>query len=185
MILCDAKEPLMINVTKMYPRPDALGFDSFGRVFSGTVKVGDKVSVLREGFTTDDEDKSIKEITNIWIYQGRYRVEIDKVKAGNWALFGGIDAGVTKTATVTHTEERKVHIFRPLQFDTVSSLKVSVEPLIPSELPKMIDGLRAINKSYPLCVTKREESGEHILLGTGELYLDCVLKDLREMFSEI
>ena len=49
----------------------------------------------------------------------------------------------------------------------------------------MIDGLRAINKSYPLCVTKREESGEHIILGTGELYLDCVLKDLREMFSEI
>lgn len=39
----------MVNITKMYPRPDVSGFDSFGRVFSGSMKVGDKVSVLREG----------------------------------------------------------------------------------------------------------------------------------------
>lgn len=30
-----------------------------------------------------------------------------------------------------------------------------------------------------------EESGEHVILGTGELYLDCVLHDLRKMYSEI
>ena len=49
----------------------------------------------------------------------------------------------------------------------------------------MTHGLRCINKSYPLCITKVEESGEHIILGTGELYLDCVLHDLRIMYSEI
>ena len=32
---------------------------------------------------------------------------------------------------------------------------------------------------------KVEESGEHVILGTGELYLDCVLHDLRKMYSEI
>ena len=55
----------------------------------------------------------------------------------------------------------------------------------PSELPKMLDGLRKVNKSYPLVNTKVEESGEHIILGTGELYLDCVMHDLRKMYSEI
>lgn len=30
-----------------------------------------------------------------------------------------------------------------------------------------------------------EESGEHVILGTGELYLDCVMHDLRKMYSEI
>jgi U5 small nuclear ribonucleoprotein component len=49
----------------------------------------------------------------------------------------------------------------------------------------MLDGLRKVNKSYPLLVTKVEESGEHIILGAGELYLDCVLHDLRKVFSEI
>ena len=33
--------------------------------------------------------------------------------------------------------------------------------------------------------TKVEESGEHILIGTGELYLETVLHDLRKMYSEI
>lgn len=64
-------------------------------------------------------------------------------------------------------------------------IKIAVEPINPSELPKMLDGLRKVNKSYPLLSTKVEESGEHIILGTGELYLDCVMHDLRRMYSEI
>ena len=64
-------------------------------------------------------------------------------------------------------------------------LKVAIEPVAPSELPKMLSGLRSINKSYPLAATKVEESGEHVLIGTGELYLDCVLHDLRRLFAEI
>lgn len=55
----------------------------------------------------------------------------------------------------------------------------------PSELPKMLDGLRKVNKSYPLLTTRVEESGEHVVLGTGEMYLDCVMHDLRKMYSEI
>lgn len=74
---------------------------------------------------------------------------------------------------------------RPLRFNTVSVNKVAVEPLIPSELPKMLEGIRKINKSYPLLTTKVEESGEHVLVGTGELYLDSALHDLRQMYSEI
>lgn len=39
-----------------------------------------------------------------------------------------------------------------------------------------VEALRKINKSYPLAVTKVEESGEHAILGTGELYLDSIMK---------
>ena len=39
-----------------------------------------------------------------------------------------------------------------------------------------VEGLRRINKSYPLAVTKVEESGEHAILGTGEMYLDSIMK---------
>eukprot|EP00455_Lapot_gusevi_P035988 TRINITY_DN3993_c0_g1_i8.p1 TRINITY_DN3993_c0_g1~~TRINITY_DN3993_c0_g1_i8.p1 ORF type:complete len:371 (-),score=104.64 TRINITY_DN3993_c0_g1_i8:119-1231(-) len=49
----------------------------------------------------------------------------------------------------------------------------------------MLDGLRKANKSYPLLTTKVEESGEHIILCTGELYANCVLHDLRRMYSDI
>jgi U5 small nuclear ribonucleoprotein component len=72
-----------------------------------------------------------------------------------------------------------------LKFNTQSIIKIAVEPVNPSELPKMLDGLRKVNKSYPLLSTRVEESGEHVILGTGELYLDCVMHDLRKMYSEI
>lgn len=42
-----------------------------------------------------------------------------------------------------------------------------------------------MNKSYPLLMTKVEESGERIIRGTGELYLDCVMHDLRKLYSDI
>jgi 116 kDa U5 small nuclear ribonucleoprotein component len=81
--------------------------------------------------------------------------------------------------------EEDLHIFRPIKHMTQSILKIAIEPIAPSELPKMLAGLRSINKSYPLVSTKVEESGEHVVVGTGELYLDCVMHDLRRLFSEI
>ena len=106
--------------------------------------------------------------------------------AGNLVLIGGIDASISKTATLASPDtEEDLYIFRPIRHMTESVLKIAIEPIAPSELPKMLSGLRSINKSYPLAATKVEESGEHVLIGTGELYLDCVMHDLRKLFSEI
>ncbi len=76
-------------------------------------------------------------------------------------------------------------IFKPLDFNTEAVVKVACEPLNPSELPKMLDGLRKISKSYPLAKTKVEQSGEHIIHGTGELYMDCIFHDLRKLYADI
>ncbi|MES1921118.1 U5 small nuclear ribonucleoprotein component, partial [Bonamia ostreae] len=166
---------------------DCSEFDCFGRVFSGIVRRGDKVRVLREGYSLDDdEDMCVKTIDDIWIFQGRYRVAINQVTAGNWALFSGIDAGITKTATLTQVEgNEEACIFKPLKFNTLSTVKLAIEPLKPSELPKMLEALRHINNTYPLSHTKVEESGEHVIVGTGELYLDCIMHDMREKYSDI
>ena len=82
-------------------------------------------------------------------------------------------------------DDEDAYIFSPIKHITESVFKVAVEPINPSELPKMLDGLRKVNKSYPLITTKVEESGEHVVLGTGELYMDCVLHDLRRLYSEM
>lgn len=34
---------------------------------------------------------TVKTVKNIWIFESRYRVEIDKVPAGNWVLIEGVD----------------------------------------------------------------------------------------------
>jgi len=64
-------------------------------------------------------------------------------------------------------------------------MKLAVEPLNPAELPKMVEGLRRISKAYPMARTRVEESGEHVLFGTGELYMDCMMHDLRHVYSDI
>ncbi|CAM8916877.1 unnamed protein product [Rhodiola kirilowii] len=40
MIDCDPSGPLMVNVTKLYPKPDCSTFDAFGRVLSGEIQTG-------------------------------------------------------------------------------------------------------------------------------------------------
>lgn len=115
-----------------------------------------------------------------------YKIEVNRVPAGNWVLIEGIDQPIVKTSTIVDPKyDDELYIFRPLRFNTQSVIKIAVEPVNPSELPKMLEGLRKCNKSYPLLCTKVEESGEHVILGTGELYLDCVMHDLRKMYSEI
>ncbi|PWN23949.1 putative ribosomal elongation factor EF-2 [Microstroma glucosiphilum] len=185
---CDADGPLVIQIAKLYQTIDAQDFRAFGRVLSGTVRVGDRVKVLGEGYTQDDEeDLVMATVEGVWVNETRYVVPSEGIPAGSLALLGGIDANVSKTATVVSPSipAEELYVFKPLVHMTQSVLKVAVEPLNPSELPKMLDGLRKINKSYPLATTKVEESGEHIILGTGELYLDCVMHDLRKLFSEI
>ena len=59
--------------------------------------------------------------------------------AGNWVLLEGLDATISKTATVVpEFLDEEMHIFRPLQFQTQAVVKIAVEPLNPSELPKMV-----------------------------------------------
>ncbi|XP_067650550.1 116 kDa U5 small nuclear ribonucleoprotein component-like [Haliotis asinina] len=184
---CDPDGPLMIHTTKLFPTSDGTSFHVFGRVLSGTLYSNQEVRILGENYTLqDEEDSRFGQVGRLWIAEARYKVEVNRVPAGNWVLIEGIDQPIVKTSTITDTSSNEeVYIFRPLKFNTSSVIKIAVEPVNPSELPKMLDGLRKVNKSYPLLTTKVEESGEHIILGTGELYLDCVMHDLRKMYSEI
>uniref|UniRef100_H2YSS3 116 kDa U5 small nuclear ribonucleoprotein component n=1 Tax=Ciona savignyi TaxID=51511 RepID=H2YSS3_CIOSA len=187
MYSCDPEGPLMVHTCKMYSTEDGVSFRVFGRVISGTVRAGDMVKVLGENYTLDDEEDSrMLTMGRLWISEARYTVEVNRVPAGNWVLMEGVDEPIVKTSTITQARgNEEAHIFKPLKFNTSSVVKIAVEPVNPSELPKMLDGLRKVNKSYPLLTTKVEESGEHVVLGTGELYLDCVMHDLRRMYAEI
>ncbi|TVY52752.1 116 kDa U5 small nuclear ribonucleoprotein component [Lachnellula cervina] len=186
---CDQDGPLIVQISKLFNTSDATGFNSFGRVMSGTARPGTQVRVLGEGYSIDDEeDMSLATISDVWIAESRYNIPTNGVPAGNWVLLGGVDNSIVKSATLVPPvlpDQEDAYIFKPITHFTESVFKVAVEPINPSELPKMLDGLRKINKSYPLITTKVEESGEHVILGTGELYMDCVLHDLRRLYAEM
>ncbi|KAJ4472459.1 P-loop containing nucleoside triphosphate hydrolase protein [Lentinula edodes] len=187
MQMCDPAGPVMVQVSKLYHTTDAQSFRAFGRVLSGTLRKGMEIKVLGEGFSPEDEEDMVKStVEDLWISEARYFIPTDEIPAGNLVLIGGVDASISKTATLAAADYADdLYTFRPIKHMTESVLKIAIEPIAPSELPKMLSGLRSINRSYPLVSTKVEESGEHVVIGTGELYLDCVMHDLRKLFSEI
>lgn len=66
--------PLIMHVAKLFPKNDCSSFDAYGRIFSGTLRPGDEVRVLGENFTPDDdEDSGEAVVSNVWLYQARYR----------------------------------------------------------------------------------------------------------------
>ena len=211
MVHCKSvgEEPkLIIHVTKLYSSTDGNSFDAFGRIYCGTCQPGQRVQVLGEGYLpeVDDEDMAVATIEAVAIPRGRSRTQVTLATAGNWVLLTGIDATIAKTATIfcrssrnkpesnngnidiREEEENPVHIFKPLKFPFAgdeATMKISLEPLNPAELPKMVEGLRRVSKAYPMVKTRVEESGEHVLFGTGELYMDCVLHDLRHVYADV
>lgn len=189
MSKCDPDGPLVVQITKLYNNTDATGFDAFGRIMSGTAYPDTQVQVLGESYSLDDpEDATKGTISDVRIACSRYSIPVSGLPAGNLVLLSGISNSISKTATVIPNSlpgDEDPYIFRPIRHVSESVIKVAVEPVNPSELPKMLEGLRKISKSYPLVTTKVEESGEHVVLGTGELYMDCVLHDLRTLYAEM
>jgi U5 small nuclear ribonucleoprotein component len=183
MFTCESLGPLMIHIVKLYPSSDENGgLYAFGRIYSGTVHVGETVKVLGEGYSPDDEeDMSVKVVSGSYIFCSRYRIYSQSLSAGNWVMLEGVDGSIVKNATITKTElTESIHVFRPMHLSP-GVFKIAIEPMNPSDLPKMMDSLRKLNKTYGLLNTRVEESGEHIIFGPGEMYLDCVLHDLRKL----
>lgn len=189
MLECNPDGPLVVQITKLFPTPDAEAFNCFGRILSGTVKPNQPVHILGEEYTSDDpEDMIATSLAGVSIANTRYNVPVAAIPAGNLCLLHGIDNSIIKSATIVSPElpnNDEAFIFTPITHFFEPVLKVAIEPVNPSELPKMLEGLRSINKTYPMLESRVEESGEHIMLGSGELYMDCVMHDLRRLYGKM
>lgn len=81
-------------------------------------------------------------------------------------------------------------------------MRVAVEPVHPVDMPKLIKGLKLLAQSDPCVETFQQTTGEHVVLGAGELHLEVrllanpcdyrlilivqrCLKDLSERFAKI
>ena len=190
LIKCENTGPLYITIYKLYHKNNHLSFDLFGRILSGEISKGQSVKILGEHYSLNDKEDQviIPKIKEIWINQTRYRIPMNKIYCGNLVLIDGVEISSPKNLTIVNNDinidNSQIEICKPIKYN-YSYMKVSVEPLNPSDLPKMIEGLRKIDRSYPASKIKVEESGENIILGTGELYMDSILYDLRNLYTDI
>ncbi|CCD22248.1 U5 snRNP GTPase SNU114 NDAI_0A00900 [Naumovozyma dairenensis CBS 421] len=169
------------------------------RVYKGVLKVGMSLQIIDPELnnltgSADDDDKnssnqfqsSLHEVTEITWLCGRYKYEVKEAYKGQIVLVKGISESFTKSATLYGENDNITNIFKPIDYiNSPPIFKVALQSLLPKELPKLLDGLDKIVRYYPGCTVKVEESGEQMILGTGELYMDCLLYDLRNVYSQM
>merc|ERR1711931_297414 len=129
------------------------------------------------------EDLFEKSIQRTILMMGRYIEAIEDVPCGNICGLVGVDQFLVKTGTITTYKE--AHNMKVMKFSVSPVARVAVECKNPSDLPKLVEGLKRLAKSDPMVQCCIEESGEHIIAGAGELHLEICLKDLEEDHAQI
>ncbi|XP_065060092.1 elongation factor 2-like [Rhopilema esculentum] len=176
---CNPDGPLMMYISKMVPTADRGRFFAFGRVFSGKVATGMKARIMGPNYVPGKKDDLyLKSIQRTILMMGRYTEPIEDVPCGNICGLVGVDQYLVKTGTISTFEH--AHNLRVMKFSVSPVVRVAVEPKDPSQLPKLVEGLKRLAKSDPMVQCIIEESGEHIVAGAGELHLEICLKDLEE-----
>ncbi|OMP06338.1 hypothetical protein COLO4_08186 [Corchorus olitorius] len=180
---CDPDGPLMLYVSKMIPASDKGRFFAFGRVFSGKVSTGLKVRIMGPNHVPGEKkDLYVKSVERTLIWMGKKLETVEDVPCGNTVVLFGLDQFITKHATLTNEKEVDAHPIRAMKFSVSPVVRISVQCKVASDLPKLVEGLKLLAKSDPMVVCSIEESGEHIIAGTGELHLEICLQDLQEDF---
>lgn len=184
---CDPNGPLIAYVSKLVPTADGSRFYAEVRVLSGTLST-EQIKVLGEDFSEQfDDDIKVQDIKKTFLDCARYRIPVDGIPAGSIGLISGhdLDNFITKTATIFDKSLTEVNIFKPLERFIQPVFKVAVQPYSPTDTLKFIAGLKDLNRAYPGCEIRVEEDGQHAVLGYGELYLDCLLHDLRKLYAKV
>ncbi|KAI4876963.1 hypothetical protein NFI96_017652 [Prochilodus magdalenae] len=96
---------------------------------------------------------------------------------------GGMEDFILKSATISTSPACPP--FTPLNFEATPIVRVAIEPKHPSEMPKLVRGMRLLNQADPCAEVLIQETGEHVLVTAGEVHLQRCLDDLRERFAKI
>ncbi|KAI8848977.1 elongation factor 2 [Chytridium lagenaria] len=156
---CDPKGPLMLYVSKMVPTSDKGRFYAFGRVFSGTVRAGQKVRIQGPNFVFGKKE-------DLFVNKNVQRTAIEDCPAGN--IIGLV-----------------AHNLKVMKFSVSPVVQVAVDVKNAADLPKLVEGLKRLSKSDPCVLCYTSESGEHIVAGAGELHLEICLKDLEDDHAQV
>lgn len=182
---CDVNGPLMMYISKMIPTNDKGRFYAYGRVFSGKVSTGLKVNMLGPNYAPGKKiDKFTGSVQRTVLMMGRKTEFVPDIPCGNTGALVGIDKYLTKTGTITTSED--AHPIKIMKYSVSPVVRVAVRPKNPSDLPKLVDGMKRLSKSDPLvlCINN-EETGENIVAGSGELHVEICINDLEEVYAGI
>ena len=182
---CDPNGPLVMYISKMIPCIHSGRFLAFGRVFSGTANVGQKVKILGPNFVPGTKkDLFETNITGCEIVLGRKKEQTHSIDCGNTGALVGIDKLLLRNGTVTTADHP--YPIRAMKFSVSPIVRVAIQPVSPNDVKKVADGLEMLSKIDNLVVcTINPETGEMIVAGSGELHVSLCIDDLEKIYAKV
>ena len=180
----NSDEPLQFQVS-LLDYNDYVGRIGIGRVFRGTVKVGDQVSLLK----LDGTKKNFR-VTKLFGFFGLNRLEINEAKAGDLIAVSGMeDIFVGETVTPVDAQESLpvLHIDEPtLQM----TFLVNNSPFAGKEgkfvtARKLEDRLMQQLETDVSLRVEPNTSDSWVVSGRGELHLSILIENLRREGYEL
>ncbi|MBG9982195.1 translational GTPase TypA [Aerococcaceae bacterium DSM 111020] len=181
----NSDEPLQFQVS-LLDYSDYLGRIGIGRVFRGTIKVGDSVTLLKN----DGSSKNFR-VSKLYGFFGLNRVEIDEAKAGDLIALSGMDdifVGET-VADSNHPEPMPLlHIDEPtlqMTFRTNNSPFAGREGKFVTARQIEDRLAREIHTDVSLKVEPGDSPDAFIVSGRGELHLSILIENMRREGFEL
>ncbi|KAG0371931.1 Cytoplasmic GTPase/eEF2-like protein (ribosomal biogenesis) [Mortierella sp. AD032] len=159
----------------------------FSRIYSGTVRVGQKLKVLGPKYDPANPTQHCSEVTvdSLFMIMGRDLIGLDSVPAGNVFGIGGLEGHVLKYGTLWSAEWEGGQNLVGKGLETTPIVRVALEPEDPSQMAQLVRGLQLLNQADPSVQVLTQETGEHVILTSGEVHLQRCMADLRERFARI
>lgn len=163
----------------------------FARVFASTLRRGDEVTVTLPKYDASlgpNHKRNARwvrtaRVGDLYMMMGRDLVSVDFVPAGHVCAVGGLEGVVHRAGTLNARTAEPVNL-ASVNMGGAPILRVAVEPVNPSEMPKLVAGLKVLNASDPCAEYLVQETGEHVILTAGELHLERCVRDLKERFAK-
>ena len=181
----NSDEPLQFQVS-LLDYNDYVGRIGIGRVFRGTVKVGDQVSLLK----LDGTKKNFR-VTKLFGFFGLNRLEINEAKAGDLIAVSGMeDIFVGETVTPVDAQESLpvLHIDEPtlqMTFLTNNSPFAGREGKFVTARKIEERLMRELHTDVSLKVEPTDSPDAWIVSGRGELHLSILIENMRREGYEL
>ena len=181
----NSDEPLQFQVS-LLDYNEYVGRIGIGRVFRGTIKVGDQVSLLK----LDGTKKNFR-VTKLFGFFGLNRLEINEAKAGDLIAVSGMeDIFVGETVTPVDTQESLpvLHIDEPtlqMTFLTNNSPFAGREGKFVTARKIEERLMRELQTDVSLKVEPTDSPDVWIVSGRGELHLSILIENMRREGFEL
>ncbi|MCE5099214.1 translational GTPase TypA [Staphylococcus cohnii] len=179
------EEPLQFQIA-LLDYNDYVGRIGVGRVFRGTMRVGDNVSLLK----LDGSVKNFR-VTKIFGYFGLKREEIEEAYAGDLIAVSGMeDINVGETVTPSDHQD-PLPVLRIDEPTLEMTFRVNNSPFAGREgdfvtsrqIQERLD--EQLETDVSLKVTQTESPDKWIVAGRGELHLSILIENMRREGYEL